>query len=130
MSETKLCPICQHEMSDTRHVTVECFFKVTDSAPAFRPENNVWREIEYGGNYLGMQRRYDVGQEIGYSNATDENGVIKVTSNWDKSAPRIQLQRMPAYRMECCKACRADFLKFCREWSAGIVAKESKFERD
>lgn len=117
-------------MDDMRHVTVECFAGVAESVPEFKEEDGVWKEVDDKATYLGKVHRYYDGVHeslVTSPRATRDRLILDV-----KNVPvgDIRLRKLPTYRLNCCKACRADFLGMLSQWAKGRMVDESPYCRD
>jgi len=118
------CPICRQEMEDRRHVGVECFYAVDEVAPD-TTKDTVLRPVPDDASIWGITRRYPAGtvdkhvvtgvttSEAGYK--TTHVGTVQ------EPIPPIRVVELTIYSMECCKSCRADFLRMFGRWTKGAL---------
>lgn len=121
----KTCPICKRKMEDMRHVTVECFYAVDEFVPEIEQEV-IFKEIPKEGSYWGHSRTYTEGKrdEFDVKHELDEKGreVHKIINN-PVPVDDIRLLELAAYRQNCCKECRHDFLVTFKKWADGELIK-------
>jgi len=116
-SDNRICPVCQGDMEDTRHVGVECFYDVHEVAPSAE-KLKFFQEVPEGAAIWGVTRRYPAG-------TIDKHRIIRVDENTSKietdqtPLPAIRLRENTLYSVTCCKSCRADFLEMFGKWSKG-----------
>lgn len=123
------CPICKEEMSgEARHVTVEAFYSVDEVAPRFKAINSLYKIVKPDSVYLGSVLEFPKGSTdvFDYSRSIGPNCTEIVTKK--QVVPPSHFLQLSGYSHDCCKNCRADFLKLCRKWSEGKFHKKRKDE--
>jgi hypothetical protein len=125
MVETKICPICNEEIEDMRHVTIECFYAVHEVVPQMEQEK-IYVEVPMKGNYLAKTYVYKEGIEerVCAIKKEDEDFIRYETVEHETKLP-IRFVEKQSYISNCCKRCRADFLDVLRKWRNGdFISKE------
>lgn len=118
---TEKCPICKRQVEDMRHVTVECFYAVDEIAPQTEQET-IFKEVPKENTYLGHTRTYTEGERDNFDvkHELDEKGreIHKINNN-PVPVDEIRLLEIAAYRQNCCKNCRHNFLMAFKKWTDG-----------
>ena len=112
-----VCPVCQGDMEDTRHVGVECFYDVHEVAPT-ADKRQFFQEVPENGSYWGVTRRYPAGTKDSHRFVSTGENSSKMETDQIPVAP-IRLFENSLYSVTCCKSCRADFLQMFGRWSRG-----------
>lgn len=132
--EIKICPICNREMEDTRHVGVECFYAVNEYIPDVI-EVKFMRPVSLTGAYWGITRTYHNGTKDKFICTEQEPHIVKLDDGSEYTIPSTKIDRIQeslpedeqtqrfleigVYQMTCCKSCRADFLEMLTSWRKG-----------
>lgn len=132
-SNDESCPICKGEMEDRRHVAVECFYDVSEVAPT-ATKQLILQEVDNDAAYWGTTRRYPAGtrdRHISSDGGVSEHGlkVVKVEVVQDPTPP-VRLLEQDLFSVDCCKACRADFLRMFGRWAKGEFVSERNQDKD
>jgi len=119
--EVKTCPICNREMEDRRHVGVECGYAVNEFVP-WAEQILHFVECDEEGAYWGYTRRYPAGtrDEFNVGKVEERDGYTYTKVDTEQHPiDKIRLYEKMVYSVECCKACRADFLAIFGRWARG-----------
>lgn len=121
-SQTDLCVVCGGKVGEHRHVLVESFYDArTVPSPAQRVP--ILQEIPEESDICGVTRRYPAGTvdrfvPIPETSCVDGVAVVRLEVTQEPSPPTRLLER-PAYRVDCCKRCRDDFIALFKRWTQG-----------
>lgn len=124
---SRTCPIClDADVDDMRHVSVECFYEVSEVAPETRREP-IFREVPEDASIWGATRRYPAGTRdrfVTEDGGTTEDGtpLIKMRTVQEPIGG-IRLADQEVYSLDCCKSCRSAFLNLFGAWSRGEYAR-------
>ena len=117
MSDDRICPVCQGDMEDQRHVGVECFYDVHEVAP-MATKRRIFFEVDDKASVWGLTRRYPAGTE-------DKHRVVPTGEHSSRietdqvPVPAIRLCNVTIYDVTCCKSCRGEFLNMFGQWARG-----------
>lgn len=125
------CPVCGRETDDMRHVDVECFYRVNESAPHLHTRERL-EAAEPDRTYLGRLVRLPAGEERHYDYEKTGPNTTTMTARWEPG-PALpdhepdaeglyRYRAVPHYGTRCCKSCRADFIGLFLRWSRGAFA--------
>ena len=120
---SRTCPIClDGDVDDMRHVSVECFYDVSEVAPEVRREP-IFREVTEDAAIWGVTRRYPAGTRdrfVSEDGGQTEGGtpLIRLRTVHDP-IDGIRLVEQEVYSLNCCKRCRGAFLNLFGAWSRG-----------
>ncbi len=127
MSNVEICPVCNGDMEDSRHVSVECFYDVHEVVPE-ADKSTIFREVEFDAAIWGVTRRYSGGTKDRHVVNQDGN-VTRITIEQDP-VPPIRLVDQSVYSVTCCKACRGDFLRMFGKWARGKLRERRDDDDD
>ena len=125
----EICPICNNECDDMRHVSVECFYAVDEYVPEAKVEP-FFCEVDEEVSYFGTTRRYKEGTRDQFDRQKpNDSNVIKITTTQVPIDP-IRLLEKSLYCVNCCKGCRHEFLSLFSAWYKGKFVQHSESETE
>jgi hypothetical protein len=117
-----ICPVCNGEMEDRRHVSVECFYDVHEVAP-YAEKDTLLQEVPHEGAFWGITRRYPEGTRdkpvVTGTSKTPGGYTVTHIENAQEPIPSVRVIEKPVYTIPCCKDCRAEFLHVFGKWAKG-----------
>lgn len=120
--EEDTCQVCgEKNVEDIRHVSVECFYAVSEVAP-MAAEGTIFKEVPNDGSYWGTTYRVTgTMDKHRIDKKTTSPGGYEIThiETDQVEIPPMRLLEQSIYTVRCCKDCRADFLAMFGKWAKG-----------